>query len=95
VTATIQPYLVVDAVSDRGKADTAPYQAFLDWLRSEGIDPEKGTRCEVYEGDPPYAIVTLFELDEEGHAVVDELTDSCVTYTDIVTLSSLPPAREV
>lgn len=96
---TVKPYLVIDARLGRDKDESHyPYDAFLTWLRAEGVDPEKGIRCEVYEGrdgKPPYAIVHLFEVDEDGRKVLDEVADEYVTYTDIVTLSSLPPSREV
>lgn len=90
-----QPYLVVDARTNQGQADTPPYQAFLTWLRSEGIDPDKGRRCEVYEGSPPYAVLTMFTFDDKGAKVVDEARMEYVTRVETVTLSSLPPAREV
>jgi hypothetical protein len=96
---TAKPYLVIDARLGHDKGENHhPYDAFLTWLRAEGIDPEKGNRCEVYEGrdgKPPYAIVHLFELDADGRKIFDEVTDEAATYTDIVALPSLPPSREV
>lgn len=95
-----QPYLVVDANSPNrpGSIDTPAYQEFLAWLRFEGITPEQAKRCEVYEardGKPPYAIMSLYQVDEHGVRIYDEVSEEFVTYTDIVTLSSLPPSREV
>lgn len=95
-----KPYLVVDSHSPArpGSIDTPQYQAFLAWLRSEGIVPEQAKRCEVFaacDGKPPYAVVSMYELDEKGVRVWDEVTEEAATYTDIVTLSSLPPSREV
>jgi hypothetical protein len=90
------PYLVIAAVH-REPGDTPPTEEVLAWLRSEGIDPMKGNRCEVYEGRDgraPYAIVSLFEYDTNGGKVFDEVTDEAVTYADIVLLTSLPPLRD-
>ncbi|MEU8151758.1 hypothetical protein [Nonomuraea sp. NPDC048901] len=96
---SVKPYLVVDTRTSSGKDKSHhPYEAFLKWLRAEGIDPEKGNRCEVYEGrdgKPPYAIVHLFEVDADGRKIFDEVTGEAVTYADIVALSSLPPSWEV
>jgi hypothetical protein len=98
MSETAQPRLVVDADRDTStRVDTPEYQAFLAWLRSEGIVPEQAKRCEVYDardGKPPYAIVHVFEVDEKGVKVYDEITDEAVTHTEIVTLSSLPPLGE-
>lgn len=95
MSETAQPYLVVDALH---RKNAPPYQAFLDWLKAEGVDPEQAQRCEVFEardGKPPYAVMTMYEVDEAGRKVVDEVAEEFTTYTDIVTLSSLPPLREV
>lgn len=90
----VTPYLVVDADDKDLQVDTPEHQAFLDWLRSEGVIPEQAKRCEVYAPHgrkPPYAVMTMYEVNDKGVKVFDEVTEECVTYTDIVTLSSLPP----
>ncbi|MFI7113977.1 hypothetical protein ACIBK9_47205 [Nonomuraea sp. NPDC050227] len=103
-TTTAKPYLWADAdrlmwrTESTGGKIVMPHEPFLTWLRSENIDPARAKRCEVYEardGKPPYAIVTLYELDENGRRVLDEVREECVTYTEIVPLSSLPPLTEV
>lgn len=94
MTETVQPYLSVDGDSNLDMESPA-YQAFLAWLRSEGIKPEDAKRCEVYDGKPPYAVMTMYETDAKGVKVWDEISEECVTYTDITRLSSLPPSREV
>ncbi|MEV0382382.1 hypothetical protein [Nonomuraea sp. NPDC050643] len=100
MTDTVKPYLVVDSDDKdlRHRIDTPEYQAFLAWTRSEGITPENARRCEVFDacdGKPPYAVLTMYELGDKGVRIYDEVTEEMVTYTDIVTLSSLPPLREV
>ena len=95
-----KPYLVVDShgPDHPGSIDTPQYQAFLAWLRSEGIVPEQAKRCELFDacdGKPSYAVVTMYELDGQGVRVWDEVTEQAATYTDIVTLPSLPPSREI
>jgi hypothetical protein len=97
MSETARPYLVMDAVH-LDDVDGPPYRALLDWLRSEGINPDLAKRCEVYEahdGNPPYAIVTLYVLNENGVKVLDVTTREAVTYKDVVPLSSMPPSREV
>lgn len=97
---TVQPFLVVDS-DDKDlwhRIDTPEYQAFLTWARSEGIAPENARRCEVFDardGKPPCAVLTMYELNADGVKIWDEATNDAATYTDIVTLSSLPPSREV
>ncbi|MEU4410729.1 hypothetical protein AB0F88_40015 [Streptosporangium sp. NPDC023963] len=91
----VKPYLVVGVPEDFGLESTPPYLAVLDWLRSEGIDPDSGNRCEVYEGgDKPYAKVTVFTLDADGERVVDAAREEFVTHVETVALSSLPPVRD-
>ncbi|MFN2636866.1 MAG: hypothetical protein ABR585_07570 [Gemmatimonadaceae bacterium] len=85
-----KPYLVVSV-----PVGVLPNQAVLDWLRSEGIDPDGAERCEVYEGGgKPYAKVTMFTVDADGHRVIDEARAEYVTHVETVKLSSLPPVRD-
>ncbi|WP_219511691.1 hypothetical protein [Nonomuraea ceibae] len=52
-----KPYLVVDVRANLDKGEHHPYEPFLEWMRSEGLNPEDGTRCEVYRGlVGPYAV---------------------------------------
>lgn len=89
------PYAVVGVDADRAKGESFPYDTFLDWLRSEGISPEEARRCEVYRGLRPYAVVTMYRKNDDGSKVLDRTAFRFVTYTKRVTLSSLPPSREV
>jgi hypothetical protein len=89
-----RPYVVVDVHANNSKGEYYPYESFLAWMRSEGLDPEDGRRCEVYQGLRPYAVLTLFKRNEDGSKVVDRAVEEFETYTKRVQLSSLPPSKE-
>lgn len=92
-----RPLAVMDARDD---AQASPaLQTRLDWLRTQGINPDDTRHIEVFDDDGLYAIVTAFAVNEAGHryCTVDHdhkaaLNECRIAETERrVPVSALPP----
>lgn len=84
-----------DDPAQRDVFGTPWHSELLAWTRSQGIDPNKVSRIEVYDdGDRPYAWVLSYDVDENGTKYVVPGTESLAKHAETVPLSSLPPLPE-
>lgn len=87
-----KPIAVMDAQDPA--QETPARQHRLDWLRAEGIDPDKTLRVEVFgEGDSLYAILRSTTR-QDGHVIEERIVSGeRPDYTIRRAVSSLPPAE--
>lgn len=87
--------LVVEDVRKGWYHKPEPYrQAFMAWMRSEGMDPNETRRVEVHLMDTPFAVATVYVRDEQGQKMIDRQREEFVLGEEMVLLSSLPPADD-
>lgn len=88
-----EPYLDIDGsgLSDRGMYALPWHADLLVWMRDQGMNPTETRRIEVFNGDHPFARVTMYVRGHDGHRVIDETGEDLVTATETMPVSSLPP----
>lgn len=67
-------------------------ESVCDWMRTEGMDPNRTQAVEVYLVDTPHAVVTEYVTDDQDRMMIDPNDSDRVwtqTYTRV--LSSYPP----
>src|SRR5574341_646357 len=88
-----KPFLVFDGEDSAPDVFGTPWHAqLIEWTTSQGIDPKQVARIEVYDGEPPYAWVLLYDEDEGGRKTL--VGDRFRVHAETVPLSSLPPLPE-
>lgn len=97
MTSTAEPYILLDGYSDnkRGLYWSDAYRdKVCDWARSQGMTPEDVACIVVHPGDDPFAVVTVYDLNEEGHRFFLPGTEDTAKHVETVPLSCLPPLPE-
>lgn len=79
-----EPYLIAGIRTMPEHMTSPPQVAFSNWLVAEGIDRTRGSSITVWAEIPIRAEFTLFELDGDGHPIVETIY-----------VSTLPPLQGV
>jgi hypothetical protein len=86
---TPKPIAVMDA-QDRAQ-ETAALQHRLDWLRAEGIDPDKTLRVEVFSEDDGLCAVLTSHGHQDGDVIRGSVDLDRAEFIIRRPVSSLPP----
>lgn len=88
----VEPYVLAHG-NDRDWSDS--YRAeVVEWARSQGMVPENVAGVVIHPGDEPYAVVTVYDVDESGAKFFAPDTGDASRHVETVPLSSLPPLPE-